>query len=170
MYDSLCRLCGGQTTSLFRLCGFEEIELSYSKCVKCGSLQTQQPTWLKRAYTQSNLAISDTGAAQRVLVNHAFVLAAAKVFGLRTVLDFGGGDGLLCRLLRDRGFEAYTLDDYAKPTYARLFESDLWREYDLITAFEVLEHMENPRIFSGSSFCSEATNDHCVNRNVSRSG
>jgi 2-polyprenyl-3-methyl-5-hydroxy-6-metoxy-1,4-benzoquinol methylase len=108
-------------------------------------LQTQEPTWLKQAYGDSNLALSDTGAAQRVLANHAFILIVTKMFGLSRVLDFGGGDGLFCRLLRDRGLEAYTSDDFAMATYARLFEGDLKHEYDLITAFEVLEHLPNPR-------------------------
>lgn len=145
MHNCLCRLCGAGTTAVFQLAGFGEIQFTYFKCDNCSSLQTQQPTWLDRAYAHSNLTVSDTGAAQRVLVNHAFVLIAAKMFGLRTALDFGGGDGLLCRLLRDRGLDAYTFDDYARATYARTFEGDLQREYDLITAFEVLEHLPDPR-------------------------
>jgi 2-polyprenyl-3-methyl-5-hydroxy-6-metoxy-1,4-benzoquinol methylase len=145
MHNSACRLCGAETTAVFRLAGFEDIEFTYLKCGNCSSLQTQEPTWLKKAYARSNLALSDTGAARRVLLNHAFVLIAAKMFGIRTVLDFGGGDGLFCRLLRDCGIDAHTFDDYAKATYAGFFEGDLRREYDLITAFEVLEHLPNPR-------------------------
>ena len=132
------------STEKFHLRGISGIEIRYFECVNCGSLQTQEPIWLSQAYAHSNLSQADTGAAQRVLINHAFVLVAAKIFGLRTILDFGGGDGLLCRLLRDRGLDAHTVDDYATPTYAYQFRGSLERQYDLITAFEVFEHLPNP--------------------------
>jgi hypothetical protein len=142
--DTRCRLCGSKSAEKFRLRGLQGIDVAYFECANCRSLQTQEPTWLGDAYGQSNLANTDTGAAQRVLGNHAFILIAAKLFHLRTMLDFGGGDGLLCRLLRDRGFDAQTIDEYATPTYGRLFEGDLARNYDLITAFEVFEHLPRP--------------------------
>jgi hypothetical protein len=86
----------------------------------------------------------DTGAIQRALYNQALILIIAKALGLKTVLDFGGGDGLLCRLLRDRGLAAETMDECEMPWYARGYEGDLSRQYDLITAFEVFEHLPNP--------------------------
>jgi hypothetical protein len=140
------------STEKFHLRGISGIDIGYFECVNCGSLQTQEPTWLANAYARSNLADADTGAAQRVLVNHAFVLAAVKIFRLRTILDFGGGDGLLCRLLRDRGVDAHIVDDYATPTYANLFKGSLEHRYDLITAFEVFEHLANPANALGRLF------------------
>ena len=143
-HDARCRLCGSKSTEKFRLRGLQGFDVTYFECANCRSLQTQEPTWFGDAYGHSNLASGDTGAAQRVLENHAFILLAAKIFRLQTMLDFGGGDGLLCRLLRDRGFDAQTIDEYATPTYGRLFEGDLARNYDLITAFEVFEHLPQP--------------------------
>jgi Methyltransferase domain len=145
LQDIPCRLCGGNCTENFRLRGPQGIDISYFECTNCGSLQTQEAGWLHEAYASTNLAITDMGAAQRVLYNHAFVLMVAKILRLRTILDFGGGDGLLCRLLRDRGLDAWTTDEYATPTYARGFEGNLARNYELITAFEVLEHLPQPR-------------------------
>jgi 2-polyprenyl-3-methyl-5-hydroxy-6-metoxy-1,4-benzoquinol methylase len=146
MQNTPCRLCGGTSAEKFHLHGLKGIDITYFECVNCGSLQTQEPTWLREAYAHSNLSDLDTGAAQRVVGNHAFVLVAAKIFRLQTILDFGGGDGLLCRLLRDRGLDARTIDDHATPTYARLFEGSLTRNYDLITAFEVFEHLPHPSV------------------------
>jgi hypothetical protein len=142
--DICCRLCGGKSTEKFCLRGLQGLDVRYFECANCRSLQTQEPTWLADAYAHSNLAKADTGAAQRVLGNQAFILIAAKIFRLQTMLDFGGGDGLLCRLLRDRGLDAQTIDEHATPTYAHLFEGDLARNYDLITAFEVFEHLPRP--------------------------
>jgi hypothetical protein len=65
--------------------------------------------------------------------------------GVHTILDFGGGDGLLCRLLRDRGLDAYTNDEFSVPSYAQPFVGSLENNYDLVTAFEVFEHFPNPR-------------------------
>jgi hypothetical protein len=140
----ICRLCDGATIEKFYLTGIFGVNIRYFECRNCGCLQTQQPTWLSDAYASSNLSVADTGAAQRVLLNHAFVLAIAKIFRLKTILDFGGGDGLLCRLLRDRGLDAYVFDNYAKPVYASSFRGTLDHRYDLITAFEVLEHLVSP--------------------------
>jgi Methyltransferase domain len=75
-----------------------------------------------------------------------------KVFGLKTSLDFGGGDGLLCRLLRDRGIAAETMDEYADPAYARGHQGDLSKKYDLITASEVFEHLPDPAATLGKLF------------------
>ncbi|WP_104743897.1 class I SAM-dependent methyltransferase [Helicobacter cinaedi] len=61
------------------------------------------------------------------------------------MLDFGGGSGLLVRLLRDVGIESYWSDEYCENLFARGFE---WQENikpTLATCFEVFEHLPNPR-------------------------
>ena len=140
-----CRLCGTSTVNKFRLRVLERLEVRYVECTHCGSLQTEEPHWLTEAYGKSNLAYSDVGAAQRVLVTCAFVALFTKLMGLHTILDFGGGDGLLCRLLRDRGLDAYTIDWFSVPSYTQPFVGSLEESYDLVTAFEVFEHFPNPR-------------------------
>lgn len=52
-------------------------------------------------------------------------------------LDYGGGTGMLSALLRDAGWQSTSCDPYAEEHFAL---SDLDR-YDLITAFEVFEHV-----------------------------
>jgi 2-polyprenyl-3-methyl-5-hydroxy-6-metoxy-1,4-benzoquinol methylase len=61
-----------------------------------------------------------------------------------SVLDFGGGNGLLCRLLRDRGFNARVLDAYATNDFAQGFDDD-GSIYNLVCAFEVAEHFADPK-------------------------
>lgn len=60
-------------------------------------------------------------------------------------MDFGGGDGLVCRLLRDLGFDAYDYDKYALNFYAHGYVADLAERYDIVTCFEVWEHLPRPR-------------------------
>ena len=145
MSDDACRLCGGALSHCFdgRLLGRHAVR--YFECQACGSLQTEPPFWLDEAYAESNLSPLDTGAAQRNLNNLGAVLALTRWLGLVRVLDHGGGDGLLVRLLRDRGLDAFVRDRHARPKYAMGFGQPGATRPDLVTAFEVLEHFVNPR-------------------------
>jgi len=138
-----CRLCGAKTQRLFSLVVLESHQIAYLECAGCGSLQTESPYWLKEAY-EHNLAVLDTGAAQRNLANQAASFAIARLLGLRDVLDFGGGDGLLCRLLRDCGVNCYVNDKYAPPSYAIAYTRPDFARPSLLLAFEVFEHFANP--------------------------
>ena len=122
---------------------------------ECGSLQTEQPYWLEQAYS-SNLSNLDTGAAQRNLHNWMRVYFVAKIFKLKNAIDFGGGDGLLCRLLKDYGLNCYIQDMYANPTYAQGFTEPDFKTPDLVVAFEVLEHFTNPCEELKALFCADA--------------
>ena len=68
----------------------------------------------------------------------------ARVLGLSNIVDFGGGDGLLCRLLRDYGFNCFSADKYAEAIYAQGFTEPDFEQPDLVLAFEVLEHFADP--------------------------
>lgn len=118
-------------------------EIHYFECVNCRSLQTQVPYWLEEAYGCS-LSDLDTGAAQRNLQNLAASFMVSKLFGIRNVIDFGGGDGLLCRLLRDYNINCFVNDKFASPAYAQGFSQPDFFKPDLLLAFEVLEHFADP--------------------------
>jgi hypothetical protein len=61
------------------------------------------------------------------------------------VIDFAGGYGLLVRLLRDSGVDAYWMDKYCDNLVSRGFEfSDEMKQAFLCTAFEVFEHLVCP--------------------------
>ncbi|MBK8640039.1 MAG: class I SAM-dependent methyltransferase [Chromatiaceae bacterium] len=60
-------------------------------------------------------------------------------------LDFAGGYGLFVRLMRDKGFDFYWMDRYCTNLFARFFShSEARGSYDLITAFELFEHLNDP--------------------------
>lgn len=140
---SACRLCGGPTAACFVLAVMAKYRVEYLRCERCGSLQTEKPYWLGEAYAH-NLSHLDTGAAQRNTNNLAACYAVAKLFGLRKVLDMGGGDGLLCRLLRDYGINCFVKDKYAAPSYAQGFSEPDFDQPDLVIASELLEHLADP--------------------------
>ena len=140
-----CRLCDGPLAMRFSRYVLNKHDVAYFQCEQCQSLQTEPPYWLDEAYCENNLSNLDTGAAQRNLQNLAACWSIAKLLGLRDVLDVGGGDGLLCRLLRDHELNCFVRDRYAKPTYAQGFQTPDFAKPEMIVAFEVLEHYPQPR-------------------------
>lgn len=140
-----CRLCDGELVYQFNQIMLGKHLIALYTCDNCGSLQTEFPYWLHEAYRLS-LSALDTGAAQRVLRNLAVSFLVGKVLGCVNVLDFGGGDGLLCRFMRDHGFNCYLSDKYATNSYAVGFDAPTFDRPDLILAFEVLEHFAQPSV------------------------
>src|SRR5690349_10770988 len=136
-HEALCRLCDGTIELQFRLQVLGQFDVGYFRCQRCHSLQTERPYWLEQAYRANNLSNLDTGAAQRNLHNLAACWSIAKLLRLRNVLDVGGGDGLLCRLLRDYELNCFVRDKYASPTYAQGFDEPDFAQPDMIVAFEV---------------------------------
>jgi hypothetical protein len=143
MSDPACRLCEGHLAQRFSRIVLHKYDVRYLECDECGSLQTESPYWLNDAYG-SNLSSLDTGAVQRNLQNLAAAYVISKLFRVRDAFDFGGGDGLLCRLLRDYNVNCYVSDKYAAPTYSQGFSKPDFSAPNLVLSFEVLEHFATP--------------------------
>jgi len=138
-----CRLCGGVAHKQFSMAVLRRYPISYYRCSGCDSLQTDEPHWLAEAYKR-HLSTLDTGAAQRNLTNLFAAYSLSRITQFRDVIDFGGGDGLLCRLLRDFGFNCFVHDAHAIPTYAQGFTTATFDRPEAVLAFEVLEHFAWP--------------------------
>lgn len=143
-YDS-CRVCAAAARHVFTqpLLGRA---VDYFECARCGYLQTQTPYWLEAAYSHAINDV-DTGIMRRNRTNVGRVVmtlaACGRLHG--RVIDHAGGFGILVRMLRDAGVDARWRDKFCENKLARGFEHD-GQGYDLLTAFEVLEHLVNPLI------------------------
>ncbi len=67
-------------------------------------------------------------------------------------VDVAGGYGVLTRLLRDRGFDAYRSDRYCQNLFAIGFEPPPGLRAEAVFAFEVLEHVTDPVAFIDEAF------------------
>jgi hypothetical protein len=108
-------------------------------------LQTEDPFWLEEAY-ESAIGISDTGIIRRN--QHFAERSSGIIFSFYDInnkfLDYAGGYGIFVRMMRDKGFDFYWDDPFAKNLFAKGFEYNKKHEIELITAFECFEHFTNP--------------------------
>jgi hypothetical protein len=121
-------------------------DVRYYRCDACGFVQTEEPYWLDEAYGTALIA-ADVGVAQRNIELAAVTQAVIQQFfrADRRFLDYGGGYGLFVRLMRDRGFDFRWQDRYAANLLSRGFEAAPDADgFELVTAFEVLEHLVDP--------------------------
>ncbi len=122
-------------------------DVAYFQCAKCDLIETELPHWLDQAYS-SALGAIDTGAIHRNTFTARLTLAVGFVLGLdprAKCLDFGGGHGVFTRLMRDAGWHFTWSDKYGENLFARGFEGDPAQTHELVTAFEVLEHLVDVR-------------------------
>lgn len=144
-YCRVCRICDSNLRLIQRatLIGHE---VEYYECTNCAFIQTNEPKWLDEAYGDP-INTSDTGILSRNLSNRALVLATLTLMRKRRgqVVDFAGGFGILVRLLRDIGIDAFWADPYSDNLVARGFEFNKNGEQPvLVTAFEAFEHFVSP--------------------------
>jgi hypothetical protein len=123
--------------------------VQYYFCKPCLFVQTEKPYWLEEAYDDA-IASSDTGLVQRnfIMASKLAVYIFLNLKSRASFLDIAGGYGMLTRLMRDFGFNYFWSDPYCKNLHAVGFEGgQTKKEYLAISAFEVLEHVENPLEF-----------------------
>lgn len=144
MSNEYCRVCANESLSPIFSGPLLSETINYFECDHCGYVQTEYPFWQSQAYN-SIINTSDTGILSRNLTNLAIVQATMSLLGDRrgTVVDCAGGYGILVRLLRDAGVDAYWADPYCENLLARGFEYNN-QNATLVTAFEAIEHFINP--------------------------
>jgi hypothetical protein len=144
-----CRLCDGQTSHQFDRLILGKHAVAYFECLSCGSLETEQPYWLAEAYSIPGVHI-DVGQAARVIqtwLRLCYILERIGFDSAAKCVDYGGSAGLLTRLMRDSGYCYFSFDLYDNSKYANYFRTQNLAHLgpSLISAFEVFEHLTNPR-------------------------
>ncbi len=120
--------------------------VAYERCRACGFVFTRHFDGLsdaalgERVYNAGYAAVDPDFAEHRPAHFAAFLTASFAPFANGTsFLDYGGGEGRLAALMRARGF-AYDVYD----PYFHAGTSAPSRRYDVVSAFEVIEHARSP--------------------------
>jgi hypothetical protein len=152
-----CKICSNKTKEIFKQKVLAKYDIKYFMCSDCLFIQTEEPYWLEEAYNLGAISALDVGIISRntyLATKTEDILD--KLFPLDTLnpkvdnftaIDYGGGQGIFVRMMRDLGYNFYRQDVYAENLYARFFDiTDLPKntKFSILTTFEVFEHLPNP--------------------------
>ncbi len=143
-----CNACGLVAQPFAQAILLDKHQVQYFRCEACGFVQTETPFWLDEAYERV-ITSSDIGLVSRNVQTSVITRAVIRALfdSQGRFLDYGGGWGILVRLMRDSGYDFCRFDQYAENLFAQGF--DLTEEddgsFELLTAYEVFEHLVDPR-------------------------
>lgn len=143
-----CKICNARADRIFFGKVLGKYNVSYHQCLECQFIQTEPPYWLSEAYSDA-ITDLDVGLVSRniMLAQRVQDIILSSFKKDPTFLDYAGGYGLFVRLMRDRGFDFYREDIYCENIFAQNYDiTDLHdtQSFELVTAFEVFEHLVEP--------------------------
>ena len=138
--NNYCKICARETALLrdekFKI---DYYFCSYCEYISCDETAIVPPEQELTLYRQHNNTLENEGY---VNMFKAFMKIAVDPYAahIKAALDFGSGPGpVLAALLRQKGYDVDIYDLYFAPE--KVFEN---KSYDLITATEVFEHLQDP--------------------------
>jgi hypothetical protein len=146
MLTSKCKICNSNTFSIFNAYILKKYPVQYLQCENCSFIQTEEAFWLNEAYEDA-ITKQDIGLLYRNRIITPILKSLIKLFfdKKKDILDYGAGYGVLVRTLRDYGYKMYRHDKYCINLFAEGFDhQDDNKRYELLTAFEVFEHLVDP--------------------------
>jgi Methyltransferase domain len=142
-----CNVCSNATTFIDKAQVLNKYDIQYFHCTFCGFVQTEKPYWLDEAYSEA-INQSDLGLLSRnIALARITKVIIMTLFNSNTrFMDYGGGYGVFVRLMRDFGFDFYRFDKFCTNLFSVGFDADMKEtyQYELLTAFEVFEHLTSP--------------------------
>ena len=143
-----CKVCTNNTSVLFRAKVLNKYDVIYYQCNSCNFIQPENPYWLEESYNKVITSLDIGLISRNNNLSDVATPLIYKYFGPdKKYLDYGGGYGLFVRLMRDKGLNFYRQDLYCENLFANYFDIEdlqLDNKFELLTAFEVFEHLVNP--------------------------
>jgi len=143
--EELCAVCSSKSKFLFSYVVKGEHPASLHECLSCSFTFVKNPHWLAASFS-SELNDLDIGSVDRCLVLADFVQVLIQSMNNpnRRFLDWGGGYGLLARIMRDRGVDFISHDIYTRPLFVQPYQIEENDFFGLITMSEVALHLTDP--------------------------
>lgn len=142
-----CNVCAHSSNFFEKAQVLHKYDVNYFQCEHCGFIQTEKPYWLDEAYSDA-ITKSDLGLISRniALARISKIIIMTLFNSNAKFIDYGGGYGIFVRMMRDFGFDFYRSDKFCANLFSLGFDADVEgrNQYELITAFEVFEHLANP--------------------------
>ena len=153
-----CKICG-QATRLYGVVDFNKnceanrgrffplagVPVWYHRCTNCRFLFTRQfdhwtaDMFRRHIYNADYIQYDPDAEGDRARGNAQRLIKMARRRNVRRLLDYGGGNGIVARILTEHGFDAVSWD----PFLTDLPEPPAG-SFDLVSAYEVLEHTATP--------------------------
>jgi 2-polyprenyl-3-methyl-5-hydroxy-6-metoxy-1,4-benzoquinol methylase len=148
LLKNTCKICNTEVDKFVSKKILNKYQVDFFRCSNCKFIQPEKEYWLEEAYS-SAIASLDIGLVYRNLVWRPIVKKIIKkeFNSKKSFLDYGGGYGLFVRLMRDEGLDFYRQDIYCENKFAQFFDIEDVKsveKFELLTAFEVFEHLVNP--------------------------
>jgi SAM-dependent methyltransferase len=161
----VCPACGDSSpaAAVESVPGYELLRCAACSLVFSDPMRSPGAAWYDEAYRLRHFAIDDRVRGYfRWTVREVLALSRPEA-PVRRVLDVGCGEGVFVAYARRRGLEAFGLDFSGSAVavgraqfgnrwihvggFEALAPTGLPTSFDLITAFEVIEHVESPASF-----------------------
>lgn len=142
-----CKICSSSTSVITNKLVLNKYNVNYHQCDSCKFIQTDEPFWIEEAY-QSAITSLDIGLISRNIYLKDIVskIIENNFPSAKIMIDYGGGYGMFVRMMRDLGFNFYRQDVYCENLFATYFDvkDANVNRFDILTSFEVFEHLVNP--------------------------
>jgi hypothetical protein len=121
MATSTCPICKSSANGLFIMTIQAENQVELNSCSKCEFAFYPDQNWINQSFSDV-LNSLDAGAADRTVIaaDYLGVMLKSQKLSHGKFLDYGGGYGLLSRIMRDRGFNFENFHPRTNPLFQNI--------------------------------------------------